>query len=133
MKTLARVEIGSNFALFNLQSYVGGQLLMLTEARFRKEGGKKNEIWRRGEIESISVDGNHITIELVWVAIKRGGSYFHDRSSTTIDARLDSFYKGDHYSLVVESMEEDLKMVYCFATATDESNIPLSKIKRKED
>lgn len=115
-KKLAKVVVANAYgALADLQSYVGGQILMLTVARYRHPGEKKpREICRRGHVNSIVADGNYLRVEFEWVAIKFGGTYYEDSSSTTVDIRVDEFSKSRKYSLMVQSFEDDLKMIFCF-------------------
>jgi hypothetical protein len=114
---------------FNFKSYVGGQLLMLTKA-FGAASGKKNEIWRRGEIAAIREEGDVAVIEFAWTAIKRGGRYFLDDSSSEVAVPLGSARSSRSYSLVAfeRSVELRLDMVYCFTEPDDNRNVPLSKV-----
>jgi hypothetical protein len=115
---------------FNLDSYVGGQLLMLTEMRHLQQGRKvPKQIWRRGEIMSICVDEHGLLVELEWVAVKRGGRYFEDDSETIVSIPIEAFYRGRQYSLVVENSEHDLHMAFCFAEPWHGNNVPRSQVK----
>lgn len=118
----------------NLQSYVGGQILMLAQNHRHRQPGKKNpkQVWRRGEINSIQLRNSTITVDLDWIAIKRGGTYFEidDSSFLTVDIEIESLGKGTEYTLVVGYKDDDgLEIVFCFAEPDSKKIIPRSKIR----
>jgi hypothetical protein len=121
-----------SYANYRLSSYVGGQLLMLTEnLRGRLQDRKK--IWRRGEIQAIREMGDSVVVELAWVARKRGGRYFLEDSAHEILISLRGSERGRNYTLIAREREVDLdlEMVYCFAEPSHSGNVPLAEIGEK--
>lgn len=121
MKNILTAVYTCSFPTFiDISSYIGGQVLMLTTSRYLIPGKKKcREIWRRANIVDISVDEtspHYLVVEIEQVSILHGGAgYIADpKSPTTLHIRADSLAKTKHYSMLIETLEEDMKMVYCF-------------------
>lgn len=114
---------------FNFKSYIGGQLLMLTQSMDWVRG-KQPEIWRRGEIADIRDEGDRAVVEFAWTAILRGGRYFLDDSSSEVSVPLRTARASRSYSLLADERDGDMRltMVYCFTTPDDERNVPLSEV-----